>query len=219
MRVIYIDCSNGISSDMVLSALLEAGADSSFVDAEKEKIHRAIHGEDHGHAHRGYRQIMGLIDAAGLAEGTRQYLTDIYTVIAKAEAEVHGEDLDTVHFHEVGRDEALLNLTGTAAAAASFGPDSIICSPVHDGHGTIKCSHGIIPVPVPAVEAMKKYCDYIFVQDDVETEMVTPSGLGILIGLGAVRGEKPEGTPVSKGEGKGSRDIGRTEGLKVSIYE
>ncbi|MBR6444327.1 MAG: DUF111 family protein, partial [Firmicutes bacterium] len=209
--------------------------------AEIEKIHRAIHGEDghthvhdgaddHAHAHdhsrdhdhsahRGYRQIMGLIDSAGLAEETRQYLTDIYTVIAKAEAEVHGEDIDTVHFHEVGRDEALLNLTGTAAATASFRPDRTICSPVHDGHGTIKCSHGIIPVPVPAVGAMKKYCDYVFVQDNVETEMVTPSGLGILIGLGAVCGEKPEGTPASQGEGKGSRDIGRTEGLKISIYE
>ena len=137
----YIDCSNGISGDMALKALLEAGADSSFVEAEREKMHAAIHkaeqedcGEaadhyhghdhdhhshEHGHEHdhndqdhhdhhhdhgqRGYRQIMELIGAAGLEEQTEKYLTDIYTVIAKAEAEVHGADLDTVHFHEVGR--------------------------------------------------------------------------------------------------------------------
>ena len=230
MRIIYIDCNNGISSDMALAALLEAGADSAFVDAEKEKIHAAIHradggahhheeGHHHDHPHRGYRQIIELIEDAGLTEQTEKYLTDIYTVIAKAESEVHGEDLDTVHFHEVGRDEALLNLTGTAAAAASLGPDRIICSPVHDGHGTIKCSHGIIPVPVPAVTAMKKYCDYTFVTDDIDTEMVTPSGLGVLIGLGAVCGEEPDGTPASRGEGKGSRDIGRDHGLIISIYE
>ncbi len=253
----YIDCSNGISGDMALKALLEAGADSGFVEAEREKMHAAIHkaeqedcGEaadhyhghdhdhhshEHGHEHdhndqdhhdhhhdhgqRGYRQIMELIGAAGLEEQTEKYLTDIYTVIAKAEAEVHGADLDTVHFHEVGRGEAILNLTGTAAAAASLKPGRIICSPVHDGHGTIKCSHGVIPVPVPAVAAMKKYCDYTFVQDDVDTEMVTPSGLGVLIGLGAAPGEKPEGEPSASGEGKGSRDIGRDHGLVISIYE
>ena len=226
----YIDCSNGISGDMALKALLEAGADSSFVEAEREKMHAAIHRSEHedfggaadhhhDHGQRGYRQIMELIGAAGLEEQTEKYLTDIYTVIAKAEAEVHGADLDTVHFHEVGRGEAILNLTGTAAAAASLKPGRIICSPVHDGHGTIKCSHGVIPVPVPAVAAMKKYCDYTFVQDDVDTEMVTPSGLGVLIGLGAAPGEKPEGEPSASGEGKGSRDIGRDHGLVISIYE
>ena len=231
MRIMYIDCSNGISSDMALAALLETGADSAFVDAEKEKMHAAIHAEagdshrheesdhHHGHGHRGYRQIIELIGEAGLSEQTAEYLAEIYTAIAKAEADVHGESLDTVHFHEVGRDEALLNLTGTAAAAASLRPGRIICSPVHDGHGTIECSHGTIPVPVPAVTAMKKYCDYAFVTDDVDTEMVTPSGLGILIGLGAVCGEKPAGTPASRGEGKGSRDIGRDHGLIISIYE
>ena len=143
----------------------------------------------------------------------------VYALIAEAESHVHGTPVEQIHFHEVGRGEAVLNLTGTAAAAASLEPDRIMCSPVHDGHGTIKCSHGIIPVPVPAVAAMKKYCDYTFVQDDVDTEMVTPSGLGVLIGLGAAPGEKPEGEPSASGEGKGSRDIGRDHGLVISIYE
>ena len=248
MKTVYIDCTNGISSDMVLKALLSAGADEKFVENCQEKMHQAMHQQDvlgghshdhghehphghehvhdHGHEHshdhggqRGYGQITELIKNAGLDDETRGYLSNIYTAIAKAEARVHGATLETVHFHEVGRAEAILNLTGVAAAAASLKADQIICSPVHDGHGTIKCSHGIIAVPVPAVATMKDQCDYEFIQDDVETEMVTPSGLGVLIGLGARCGKKPEGTPASQGEGKGSRDIGREHGLIISIYQ
>ena len=155
-----------------------------------------------------------------MTENAKRIAIDIYTAIAKAEAEVHGADLDTVHFHEVGRDRAVLNIAGTAAAADIIGADEIYASPLHDGHGTIICSHGEIPVPVPAVAAMKKQCDLEFVTEDIEMEMVTPSGLGTLIGLGAKNagGKKPEdfGTVTAKGTGKGTRDTGRG-GLVISL--
>ena len=92
-------------------------------------------------------------------------------------------------------------------------------SPLYDGIGTVVCSHGEIPVPVPAVKALMSVCDYEFRTADVDTEMVTPSGLAGLIGIGAVpAAEMPEGRIVKQTEADGGRDTGRP-GLRVYIIE
>lgn len=258
MKKLYIDCTNGVSGDMVLMALLELGADEKTVESEVMKIDMGCccgeehdhehhhdhdhehhhhdhdhehhhHDHDHGHGHhhhhdhqRSFREIEKMVTEADLSDNAKGTALRIYTAIAKAEAEVHGADLDTVHFHEVGRDRAIMNIVGTAVAADLIGADEIYVSALHDGQGTIICSHGEIPVPVPAVAAMKKQCDYEFVTEDIDMEMVTPSGLGTLIGLGAEKcsASSPEelGTVISSGTGTGTRDTGRG-GLVISLIE
>ena len=175
-----------------------------------------------------YARVAKLIDNSSLDFAVKSQAKAIYRVIARAEGKVHGAPMEEVYFHEVGRDQAVLQITGVAKALDELGVTEVYCSDVHDGHGTIVCSHGVIPVPVPAVDAMMEEVEdeMTFVTDDIETEMVTPSGLGILIGIDAEWvGDMPEefkaaeaaGT-LKKGVGVGTRDIGR-DGLKIYMID
>lgn len=212
---LYFDCTSGISSDMVLSALTRMGGDGVW--AKQVVIPEDSHNED-GHHHRSYKEVKAIIENSMMPDKVRATVYAIYDVIARAEAKVHGTTVEEVHFHEVGRDQAIRNIVGIAGAVNSLFIDEIYCSEIHDGKGTIQCSHGEIPVPVPAVQAMMEECDYKFVTDeDVDTEMVTPSGLAVLMGIGAkCVPEKPEGVLLQHVVVKGSRDTGK-EGLKVSL--
>lgn len=221
MTRIYIDCTNGISGDMVLAALLDLGADPSYVTKELNKIGLSLEQPDDKkegeHLHRAFREISELITNSNLSRGVKDMSLRIYKTIAKAEAEVHMTTLQDVHFHEVGRDKAIANIVGTAIAMEALNIDEVYTSPLHDGKGTIICSHGEIPVPVPAVAAMKKQCDYEFVTEHIDMEMVTPSGLGVLIGIGAKKTDGRDlGRVIRTGHGNGTRNTGRG-GLKISI--
>lgn len=214
---LYFDCTSGISGDMVRNALQELGGNTAAAELLKLP-HEHEHGETY-HSHRSYREICNIIEESQLSRQIKDMSCSIYQVIARAEAKVHGSDLEHIHFHEVGRNEAIRNIVGIAAALEDLKIRQIFCSGIHDGKGFIQCSHGRIPVPVPAVMAMRETCDYPFVTEDVETEMVTPSGLGILIGIGAeYTQEIPSGTVRKTVTVKGGRDTGR-EGLKVSLIE
>lgn len=205
---IYIDCTNGISTDMVLKALIDLGADEDLISGQTAALGELPH-------HRSYLDIKKMFEESGLAAGVKEKVLAVYRAIADAEAEVHGESLATVHFHEVGRDEAIRNIVSVAAALNSLNAERIYCSALHDGHGTIQCSHGTIPVPVPAVQAMKQQCDYVFVKDDIDTEMVTPGGLAVLIGIGAEKADQlNEERIIRTGIGRGTRDTGR-DGLRI----
>ncbi len=176
------------------------------------------HHQDAGHSHgRSFLEVKEIIENQRLSRAVKQRATGIYTIIAKAEAKVHEETLETVHFHEVGRDEAIENILSISLAIEELAVDKVYCSKIHDGKGFIDCSHGRIPVPVPAVMAMREESTLEFVQDTVETEMVTPSGLGILMGLEAEYLPEPDLEKALKiAVGQGSRDTGR-EGLKAYI--
>lgn len=211
MKQLYIDCTNGISSDMLLKALFEAGgmAEPVVIFDSNGKAYRS-------HVHTSYKKVCEIIRETELPDKVKEMALNIYGVIARAEAHVHGEFLETVHFHEVGRPAAISNILCICQALSSLEVDEILCSVVHDGHGTVECSHGIIPVPVPAVAAMMKDCDLQFATDDIETEMVTPSGLGVLIGIGAHCVDPMPADFSFAGIGRGTRDIGR-DGLKVFV--
>ena len=175
--------------------------------------------EHHYHSHgASYTAIKEVIRRAPMTESARKTAQKIYETIARAEAKVHEATLETVHFHEVGRAEAIINIASAAVMLDSIGADRIVCSEIHDGRGTIECSHGIIPVPVPAVRAMMESCDYTFKTEPVETELVTPSGLGMLIGMGAECRERPQGGVLAKGIGYGGRDTGRG-GMEIYIID
>ena len=185
---------------------------------EKTDIDFAISGE---HDHRSYSDICGLINRSGISERAKEKALSIYSVIAKAEAAVHGTTVSEVHFHEVGRDQAVRNIIGTAVCLEALGVDKILCSEICDGKGHIQCSHGTIPVPVPAVTAMKSGCNLVFtIDENVKTEMATPSGLAILIGLSAEYSKEiPEGEILKKAVAFGKRETGRQGGFAAYLVD
>ncbi len=235
MKILYFDCTNGVSSDMVLKALTDIGNCEKKVKTAMDALdftgksagHDHSHDEDTGHEHhehehshghgRSYVRVRSLIENSGFTAKSTECALCIYECIAKAEAKVHEETLETVHFHEVGRDEAIKNVLGIGMALEIIDADEIYVSDIYDGKGTIICSHGEIPVPVPAVMALREQCDFEFKQADVETEMVTPSGLAALMGMGAKKGTLT-GKVIRETEAKGKRDTGRG-GLKVYLTE
>ena len=236
MKTLYIDCTNGVSGDMVLRALCDlAGTAGETAPLVKAHSHDHHHDHDHGHEHshehhgRSYEDVKSIIDSQEqYTAKARQTARDIYAVIAKAEAGVHGMTLETVHFHEVGRDQAIANALGIGAALDIISPDRILASKINDGSGFVDCAHGRIPVPVPAVQAMMDECGKTYPAlkfgtcADVETEMVTPSGLAAVIGIGAVPADSGmmfmEGQLTAETEARGTRDTGRG-GLRMYIIE
>ena len=220
---LYFDCTSGVSSDMILNALTGLGADTGA--AQRLRIEEEGHsqhshgGHAHHHSHRSHREIRRLSEESELPQPVKDIMCSIYLVIARAEAKVHESDVENVHFHEVGRPQAIRNIAGIAVGLEDLGVQEILCSELHDGKGFIECSHGRIPVPVPAVMAMRETCDYVFATEDIETEMVTPSGLGVLMGIGAKYTEDmPRGRVVKTAVAKGGRDTGK-EGLKAFLIE
>ena len=242
MKTLYIDCTNGVSGDMVLSALnCLAGTAGESAPLKAAHTHEHHHDHDHEHHHdhdhehshehhgRSYEDVKRIIDAQDqYTAKARQTARDIYAVIARAEAGVHGMTLETVHFHEVGRDQAIANALGIGAALDVISPDRILVSKINDGKGFVDCAHGRIPVPVPAVQAMMDECGKTYPTlkfgtcADVDTEMVTPSGLAAVIGIGSVPAESGmmfmEGRITGETEAMGTRDTGRG-GLRVYIIE
>ena len=179
------------------------------------------HGHGHNHSsesHRSYREVMDIISSVPVSSRVKTVAEQIYAVIARAESKVHGDSLETLHFHEVGRNQAVANVMGVAVCIDALRPDRIIVSDICDGHGTVQCAHGVLNVPVPAVKAMLDECDLDYRQTEYEGEMVTPSGLAMVIGIGAKTGEKPEGTPVRESEAKGARSF-TEHGLTAGLFE
>ena len=231
MKRIYLNCENGISGDMVLNALIDLNEDPQAVRSEIHRIshligapheHHHEHNHDHDehvheHFHRSYSDVKNIIDSLDVSSDVKAVAQQIYAVVAKAESTVHGDSLDELHFHEVGRDQAIANVVGVAVCLNELKTDEVIVSDICDGHGTVKCAHGVLSVPVPAVKAMLDDCDLTYRQTEHEGEMVTPSGLAMVIGCGAVTGDKPEGIPVRTAEAFGGRRTGE-HGLIAELY-
>jgi len=219
---------------MVLNALMDLSGQRNDIEEALKNEHLHTHDDhdrhdhyDHHHAHgRSWLKVRQLIDHSSFSDETKQTAISIYQNIAEAEASVHGETLETIHFHEVGRDEAIKNALGIGMALESIEPLEILTSPIYDGKGTVVCSHGEIPVPVPAVMALRAKCTYDFKTADVNMEMVTPSGLASLMGIKAKPTvktlqqilEDPRVSIIAETETKGSRDTGRG-GLRVYLLE
>lgn len=252
MKTLFFDCTNGISGDMVLKALMDLSGQKKKIEEalKNEHLHTHDHQTDHDHSHadhgghhhthgRSWLKVRDLINHSSFSDKAKETALSIYQNIAEAEANVHGETLETIHFHEVGRDEAIKNALGIGLALEAIcassseddhnadGSMEILTSPIYDGHGTVVCSHGEIPVPVPAVMALRAKCTYAFETADVNMEMVTPSGLASLMGIGAkpssrnikqLQALREAGEIIAQTEAKGSRDTGR-DGLRVYLLE
>jgi len=188
-------------------------------DLNHEHNHEHTHShENHlaGNSQRSYKEIERIIINGNFSDGIKNRAISIYKTIAEAEAKAHETDIEHVHFHEVGRNIAILNIVGAAVCLELLEVEKITCSELHDGTGFIECSHGLIPVPVPAVQELLKGTGFKFVQEEKNVEMVTPSGLGILKGLHASYVKVTPVAPLKVGYGFGKKDIGELS--VVSAY-
>jgi uncharacterized protein (TIGR00299 family) protein len=304
MRIAYLDCFSGMSGDMFLGALIDAGVPAKlFEDAvaaldigarlEISRVSRAgitatkvdvfVHGEkelprevfleqqsrrkheheqDHAHDHdrghkhapehvelrehnfsqsahegtragapaphehdshehshgRGLKEIREIIGKASIDEGAKRTALAMFEALGKTEAKIHNNDIEKVHFHEVGAVDAMVDITCSAVGAHALGVDEFVCSPLNVGGGTVKCAHGVLPVPVPAtVELLQGAPVY---SSGIQVELVTPTGAAIVKTLVKRYSSFPAMTIEKSGYGAGSRDFsGHANVVRLTIGE
>ncbi|QIB67953.1 LarC family nickel insertion protein [Aminipila butyrica] len=239
MKILYIDCSSGISGDMTLGALADVSGQEKYLMEELKKLNlpgyeliiekkrkNAIQMTDvdvritaqEEEEERNFYEICQIIDASGVTDKAKTLSKKIFLEIAEAEAKVHGKPLEHVHFHEVGAVDSIVDIVGTAILVDWINPDKIIFSPLHDGHGFVTCRHGIIPVPVPAVAAMLEGSGIPVISEEVDTELVTPTGCGIVKCLADEIGSVKEGWTIDKvGYGMGKKETGLFGALRMML--
>ena len=197
MRIAYLDCASGVSGDMMLGALVDAGVDVDAVQAGIDSLglpsctleladvkrcgFRAAKvnvKHEPEHAHRHLHHITDMIDGSSLTENQRDIAKRIFGRLAEAEAKVHGSTIEKVHFHEVGAVDSIADIVGSAIAWDLLNVERIICSPVPTGHGFIKIAHGRCSIPAPATAEMLKGIP--IADSDVECELTTPTGAAII---------------------------------------
>jgi len=175
------------------------------------------HKTDDHHTARNLNSIETLIDSSDLGLKVKEFSRKVFREIAGAEAKVHGKDISDVHFHEVGAIDSIIDIVGAGICMEMLGIDKVYSSPIHDGHGFIECQHGVLPVPVPAVMEMLVESGIPYVCDDVKTELVTPTGLGLIKCLASDYGCLPEMMIDGVGYGFGKRETGRFNALRVTL--
>lgn len=196
-KIAYFDCFAGISGDMVLGALVDAGLSPDHLreqlsllqlpgwDIAAERVTRngitgtkvnVITGETKKHRH--LPEIESIIKGSDLSEAVKEMALKIFGNLADAEAAVHGVPREKIHFHEVGAIDAIIDITGASIGFDALGFDSILASPINTGSGFVRAAHGTLPVPAPAtarlLEGMTIY------NSGIDMELVTPTGAAII---------------------------------------
>ncbi len=177
------------------------------------------HEHSHSHAHsRGLTEIRTIISAAAISESAKKTAIAIFEALGRAEAKIHNTSLESVHFHEVGAVDAMVDIVGAAVGAEALGVDEIICSPLNVGGGTVKCAHGTFPVPAPAT--LELLADAPVYSSGLQAELVTPTGAAIVKTLAARFAAFPEMKIEKSGYGAGSRDFpGHPNVVRITIGE
>ena len=205
-----------------ISKKLCCGVESIFVDVTVDGIdeyghEHHIEGQQHHHEHRNLADVNKIIDDSDLSERVKELAKRIFMRVAIAESKVHGKKLDEVHFHEVGAIDSIIDIVGTAILVCKINPNKIISSVVNEGHGFIKCAHGIMSVPVPATSEIFANGNVKFKQIDVDTELVTPTGAAIVAELAQEFRTIPEMIISKVGWGAGSKELKIPNYLKVYL--
>ncbi|PVZ06901.1 nickel pincer cofactor biosynthesis protein LarC [Actinomycetospora cinnamomea] len=225
----YVDATAGAAGDMLLGALLDAGADLERVrdavdslgipglglDVVRERrggfgcLRAVVTSPEAPDRERRLPDVLDHVRQARLDPAARRLAQDVFTLLARAEAAVHGVVPEEVHFHEVGAFDALADVVGVAAAAASLGlleeGAATWCSPLAVGHGTVRSAHGRLPVPAPAVLRIAADAGLEITGGDLEGERTTPTGAALLAAL-ATPGPLPAQRVTAVGVGGGRRD-------------
>ncbi len=222
-RVGWLDCSAGVSGDMLLGALVSAGVPMPVlqeavaavapepIELTAEPVTRAGLAATRVHVHvadsatsRTWRDVRALLEGAALSDDVRTAALDTFARLARAEALAHGQPAEDVHFHEVGALDALADVVGVAAGLAHLHLDGLACSPVAVGGGHVRASHGRIPVPVPAVVTLLTGAPTL--GGPTDTEHTTPTGAALLATHVSAFGRQPAMTVTGTGTGAGGRD-------------
>jgi uncharacterized protein (TIGR00299 family) protein len=190
-------------------------------DHEHSHEHGHDHPHEHEHAHGGHnswKEIRTLIEKSGISGGAKERALDIFSRIAAAESQVHGVGLDDVAFHEVGALDSIIDVVGAAICLDLLKPDRITCSEIELGGGTVKCAHGILPVPAPATTILVKGLPVR--TGGFNKEMTTPTGAAILASCVDEFITGPASfTEIKTGYGIGTRKMERPNVLRVSWRE
>ena len=234
-RHAWIDASAGVAGDMLLGALVDAGADLGAVQRAVDavipgsvrvvarpvtragqratKIDIEVLTDDL--PHRRWSTIRELLAAAELAEPVRRRAVSAFAALAEAEASVHGVGVDEVHFHEVGALDSIADTVGVCAALHSLDIDSLSASPVAVGSGRVRTAHGELGVPVPAVVQLSTGWR---IQSGGAGELTTPTGMALLSALCERCEDLPDLTLLASGAGAGTRDTpGRPNLTRVLV--
>ncbi len=170
----------------------------------------------HEHSHRGLTEIRQIIQAAAISESAKKTAISIFEALGAAEARIHNLPLESVHFHEVGAVDAIVDIVCAAVGAEALGVDEIVCSPLDVGGGSVKCAHGTFPVPAPATLELLK--DAPVYSSGIQAELVTPTGAAIVKTLAQRFGAFPEMKVQRSSYGAGSRDFpGHPNVLRIVI--
>lgn len=194
------------------------GHDVHNYDAEYIHEH---HGADdmHEHEHRSFADILQIIESSSLSERAKKTSADIFSVLADAEAKAHGVPKNQVHFHEVGAVDSIVDILSVAVCLDNLDIDQVIVTELSEGRGTVRCQHGILPIPVPAVANIVQANHLRLKLTQVEGELVTPTGAAI---VAAVRtsDKLPESFFIEKtGLGAGKREYACAGILRAMLLE
>lgn len=238
MRTAYFDCFSGISGDMTVGALIDAGLDFDELRArlatlnvpgydlsvERVKKHGItgtkfhVHVHDPGPHHRRLKDIEALIHASALEPLVQARALAVFTRLAEAEAAIHATTVDLVHFHEVGAIDSIVDIVGTVTGLHLLGVQRVLASAVNVGAGFVRATHGVLPVPAPATAELLKGIPTYARGDD--GELTTPTGAVLLATLGERFGPFPQMRVDHIGYGAGTKDLPHAPNLlRVFIGE
>lgn len=223
MKICYIDAFSGISGDMTVGALLDAGADFAaltealnslntgaafrlektkrrgiaaskfYVDTPETKSHRHLH------------HVVKIIEAAPLSDRVKQDSIAVFKKLGTAEAKMHATTIEKVHFHEVGAVDSICDIVGACFCLDYLGVESVACSAINTGSGTANTEHGILPVPAPATAELLTGLP-VYARGP-QVELTTPTGAALVATLGKHFGAMPPMTITASGYGAGDRDF------------
>jgi len=237
MKQAYFDCFSGISGDMTLGALLDAGVSIEHLRNELHRLnlpgwelsaekvwkngmaatYAKVRAQDTT-THRSLITILGLIEKSTLSAAVKNRAAAIFSKLGEAEAAVHDVPLEKIHFHEVGAIDAIIDIVGACIGFAALGIESFTCSALNVGGGTAKMAHGVLPVPAPATARL--LIGKPTYSNGVQKELVTPTGAAIVATLCSNFGPQPPMTVNAIGYGAGTADLeGQPNVLRLMVGE
>lgn len=238
MKILYYDCFAGISGDMNLGALVDLGVDAEYLTAElgklniegfrlevKPDLRRGISGtkvdviveNPDNEKHRHLRHVEEIVNNSTLSDTVKTMALKIFRLIAEAEAKVHNIDIQRVHFHEVGALDSIADIVGAAICLDYLKVDKVLSSPIQLGGGTVKCAHGIMPVPAPATALIVQGLPVK--TGLVNHEATTPTGAAILAATVDVFTASIDVPIVKTAYGIGNRDSEVPNVLRVYLLD
>jgi uncharacterized protein (TIGR00299 family) protein len=237
MRTLYFDCFAGASGDMILGALIASGVEPEAFKQQLSLLGLTGYAIDfetvdrsgisatyarvqipHEHGHRHLSDILKIIYDSRLSNNIKDRAARIFTRLAEAEARVHNQSVEQVHFHEVGAIDAIIDVVGAAIGFELLGIEHFVSSALHVGSGTVEMNHGRYPVPPPAVAELLKGVP--FYSTDIVGELVTPTGAAIITSLCADYGPIPPLKLERTGYGAGTREYKKfPNALRVLVGE